>query len=253
MLTLVTPVAADVAAEEQDLVGQVGAWFGLGEGNAVSRVAEGLINRNWWVATTAGTVAVKQVADAGAEAVREQHAAVAALARDGLPVPTLVSRPGGVWGWHMAISNRDISGAFGSYLERYPEEASLLSEPMRLLSQGGDFASRRSFPMHGLSAYSWSAAPGSCLSSTARMIVLQPGGHLEPADVTLIDAAERELVEETGIDPGTLFRVSETPVYVEYGRVPARPEKDEPDHFHLDLDTPSRRPMVMWGASRSPR
>ena len=66
-------------------------------------------------------------------------------------------------------------------------------------------------------------------------IVLQPGGHLEPADVTLIDAAERELVEETGIDPGTVFRVSETPVYIEYGRVPARPEKNEPDHFHLDF------------------
>ena len=66
-------------------------------------------------------------------------------------------------------------------------------------------------------------------------MVLQPGGHLEPADVTLIDAAERELVEETGIDPGTVFPVSQSPVYIEYGRVPARPEKDEPDHFHLDF------------------
>jgi 8-oxo-dGTP pyrophosphatase MutT (NUDIX family) len=66
-------------------------------------------------------------------------------------------------------------------------------------------------------------------------IVLQPGGHLESADVTLAGAAERELVEETGIDPGAVSCVSETPVYVEYGRVPARPEKDEPDHFHLDF------------------
>ena len=33
-------------------------------------------------------------------------------------------------------------------------------------------------------------------------IVLQPGGHLEPADVTLAGAAERELAEETGLDPG---------------------------------------------------
>ena len=137
------------------------------------------------MATTAGTVAVKQVADAGAEAVREQHAAVAALARDGLPVPTLVSRPGGVWGWHMAISNRDISGVFGSYLERYPEEASLLSEPMRLLSQGGDFASRRSFPMHVTVGVLLVRGAGILLvEHRAYGIVLQPGGHLEPADVT---------------------------------------------------------------------
>lgn len=39
----------------------------------------------------------------------------------------------------------------------------------------------------------------------------------------------------SGIDPGTVPCVSETPVYIEYGRVPARPEKDEPDHFHLDF------------------
>ena len=66
-------------------------------------------------------------------------------------------------------------------------------------------------------------------------IVLQPGGHLEPADVTLARAAERELAEETGIDLGAVSCVSETPAYIQYGRVPARPEKDEPDHFHLDF------------------
>lgn len=48
----------------------------------------------------------------------------------------------------MATINPDISGALASYLERYPGEAALLSEPVRLLSQGGDFASRRTFPMH---------------------------------------------------------------------------------------------------------
>jgi hypothetical protein len=30
-------------------------------------------------------------------------------------------------------------------------------------------------------------------------------------------------------------RLSQAPAYIEYGRVPARPEKDEPDHFHLDF------------------
>jgi hypothetical protein len=32
-----------------------------------------------------------------------------------------------------------------------------------------------------------------------------------------------------------VFPASQAPVYIEYGRVPARPEKDEPDHYHLDF------------------
>ncbi|WP_424917798.1 NUDIX domain-containing protein [Streptomyces sp. wa1064] len=30
---------------------------------------------------------------------------------------------------------------------------------------------------------------------------MQPGGHLEPTDATPVDAAVRELAEETGLDP----------------------------------------------------
>jgi 8-oxo-dGTP pyrophosphatase MutT (NUDIX family) len=136
----------------------------------------------------------------------------------------------------MAISSRDISVALASYLERYPEEAPLLSEPVRLLSQGGDFASRRSFPMHVTAgALLVRGTQILLVEHRAYGIVLQPGGHLEPADVTLARAAERELAEETGIDPAAVSCLSHAPVYVEYGQVPARPEKDEPDHFHLDF------------------
>jgi homoserine kinase type II len=83
-------------AAEQELVAQVCSWFGLGEPTEVRRVAEGLMNRNWQVITPGGTVAVKQVADASAGAVRAQHAAVIALAGAGLPVPAPVAGPGGV-------------------------------------------------------------------------------------------------------------------------------------------------------------
>lgn len=136
----------------------------------------------------------------------------------------------------MAISNQDISSTLASYLECHPDEAALLPEPLRLLSQGEDFTWRRSFPMHVTAgALLVRGAEILLVEHRAYGIVLQPGGHLEPTDVTLAGAAERELAEETGIDPGTVFCVSQTPVYVEYGRVPARPEKDEPDHFHLDF------------------
>ncbi len=62
-----------------------------------------------------------------------------------------------------------------------------------------------------------------------------PGGHLEPTDTTLVGAALRELSEETGIDPEQVVPVSMHPAYVEFGQVPARPAKDEPDHYHLDI------------------
>ncbi|WP_217370543.1 hypothetical protein [Nonomuraea antri] len=48
----------------------------------------------------------------------------------------------------MAISDLDISRALSAHLDCYPDEAALLAEPVRLLSQGRDFASRRNFPMH---------------------------------------------------------------------------------------------------------
>jgi 8-oxo-dGTP pyrophosphatase MutT (NUDIX family) len=136
----------------------------------------------------------------------------------------------------MAISNRDILGALAGYLERYPAEAGLLSESTRLLSRAGNLASRRAFPMH--------ATVGALLVRGTEVLIvehrdygilLQPGGHLEPADATLADAAKRELVEETGVDPDTVSCVSQAPVYVECARVPARPHKDEPEHLHLDF------------------
>jgi len=54
-------------------------------------------------------------------------------------------------------------------------------------------------------------------------------------DSTLIDAAARELVEETGVDADAIRCSSPVPAYIEYGKVPARPSKDEPEHFHLDI------------------
>jgi 8-oxo-dGTP pyrophosphatase MutT (NUDIX family) len=136
----------------------------------------------------------------------------------------------------MEISNRDISAGLAGYLERYPDEAALLSEPMRLLSQGGDFAARRNFPMHvTVGALLVRGAEILLIGHRAYGIVLQPGGHLEPADSTLSGAAQRELAEETGIDPGTVSCLSQAPVYIEFGRVPARPDKGEPPHFHLDF------------------
>ncbi|TQS42901.1 NUDIX domain-containing protein [Cryptosporangium phraense] len=108
---------------------------------------------------------------------------------------------------------------------------------MQLLAQGGDFASRRNFRMHVTAGALLVRDSATVLLVDHRSygIPLQPGGHLEPTDASLIEAAKRELIEETGIKADTVVPTSQTPVYVEYGRVPARPQKDEPEHYHLDI------------------
>jgi 8-oxo-dGTP pyrophosphatase MutT (NUDIX family) len=141
----------------------------------------------------------------------------------------------------VTISDSDISSAVSAYIECYPDEATLLAEPLLLLSRGRDLASRRTFPMHVTAGALLvrNDAQGDAeillVEHRAYGIILQPGGHLEPTDTTLIGAAVRELTEETGVDPATVFPASQIPAYIEYGQVPARPTKDEPEHWHLDL------------------
>ncbi|MFJ8628576.1 NUDIX hydrolase [Kitasatospora sp. NPDC093550] len=137
----------------------------------------------------------------------------------------------------MAISDADIASALAAYLECYPDEAEQLSEPLRLLGEGQDFASRRSFPMHVTvgALLVRDAAEILLIEHLAYGITLQPGGHLEPTDPNLLTAAVRELTEETGLDAVDVVPASQRPVYIEFGEVPARPKKDEPVHYHLDI------------------
>jgi 8-oxo-dGTP pyrophosphatase MutT (NUDIX family) len=137
----------------------------------------------------------------------------------------------------MSIADSEIARTLAGYLDRYPDEKALLAEPIQLLAQGQDFASRRTWPMHVTVGALVTRGGEEVLlvGHRAYGILLQPGGHLEPTDTTLIGAAMRELVEETGIDPDAVVPVTQAPVYVEYGRVPARPLQDEPEHFHLDI------------------
>ncbi|MFI7511740.1 NUDIX hydrolase [Micromonospora aurantiaca] len=137
----------------------------------------------------------------------------------------------------MAINSSDILRALSTYLDLYPDEAASLSVPVQLLTEGSGCTSRFDLPMHVTvgALLVRGGAEVLLVDHLAYGILLQPGGHLEPTDATLIDAAVRELVEETGVDPTGVVPTSQLPVYVEYGQVPARPDKGEPEHFHLDV------------------
>jgi len=60
---------------------------------------------------------------------------------------------------------------------------------------------------------------------------LQPGGHIEPEDATIEDAARREVAEEVGLR--NLSPLSSGLFDVDIHPIPAR--ADEPEHEHFDL------------------
>jgi 8-oxo-dGTP pyrophosphatase MutT (NUDIX family) len=78
-------------------------------------------------------------------------------------------------------------------------------------------------------------APGEriCLVAHAKLErLLQPGGHVEPTDISLEAAALREAQEETQLEL-VFHPTAPRPFDLDIHEIPERP--GEPAHFHLDV------------------
>jgi 8-oxo-dGTP pyrophosphatase MutT (NUDIX family) len=107
------------------------------------------------------------------------------------------------------------------------------------IERGDDIHSRRTFPGHVTTSAFILDGSGRILLIHHRSLGrwLQPGGHYEPPD-HLEASALREAVEETGV-PGLVIdpwhRRSGIPVDIDSHRIPARPDRNEPEHWHHDI------------------
>lgn len=67
---------------------------------------------------------------------------------------------------------------------------------------------------------------------------LQPGGHVEATDENVLAAAQREILEETGIEVCAHVPYHADPllpVDIDTHEIPANPKKNEPKHWHHDF------------------
>ena len=62
---------------------------------------------------------------------------------------------------------------------------------------------------------------------------LQPGGHVDRNDPSMLAAAARELSEETGVTRPVMHPKVEGPLAIDIHVIPAR--KSEPEHLHFDI------------------
>ncbi|MFD0622225.1 NUDIX domain-containing protein [Streptomyces sanglieri] len=113
----------------------------------------------------------------------------------------------------MAITADHIRTTLADYLDQHPEAKTELGVVLGLLDDGEDLTSRKTLPGHVTAGAILVDADDRVLHilHNATQKWLLPGGHLEASDDTLLQAASRELTEETGISPYAVTSDSQTP------------------------------------------
>lgn len=138
----------------------------------------------------------------------------------------------------MPVTAQHVRETLDAYLAEYPEDKAALSGLYEVLDQVGDeISSRKSFAGHVTAGAVLLRPDGRLFTIEHRALQkwLLPGGHCEPEDATLRDAALRELVEEAGVDRNQVTMDAHLPLHIDAHTIPANPGKDEPEHTHYDF------------------
>ena len=128
----------------------------------------------------------------------------------------------------------DVFAMLGQYQTSFPEEIAFRQQVIDFVLRN-DACWQRSTVAGHLTGSAWVLSPdGSSVLLIHHKKLdrwLQPGGHVDEADSTLADTAQREVMEECGLRDLTLL--SPKVFDVDVHEIPARGH--EPAHFHYDL------------------
>jgi len=153
----------------------------------------------------------------------------------------------------MQDAQHDLLSILKAYCARYPAEANRHTSPAEsgflalqaFVERSSDAAlfSRKNFQGHlTASAFILNAKADHVLLLHHKSLNkwLQPGGHIDASDKSILAAAYREVEEETGIERNQLQLISEDdsttiPFDIDSHVIPANPRKSEAAHVHHDF------------------
>ena len=135
-----------------------------------------------------------------------------------------------------------------NYLKIYPDERSRLGNAINLANRVKksdlEITNRKNFVGH-FTASTFIICPKKkkilLLEHKSLGILLQPGGHIEEYDKTPLDAALRELKEETNQEPDDFHYIQAdpennlVPFNIDSHRIPENSKKSEDAHMHHDF------------------
>lgn len=137
-----------------------------------------------------------------------------------------------------------ISLILDEYLHIHSDEQDELDDLKELLKDSDDPLSRKTLPGHiTASAFIINEANKQVLLLEHKSLgrLLQPGGHIENIDKSLMEAVYREIEEETGLQQINLHlkplvvTKPEVPIDIDTHEIPENPKKQEPRHYHHDF------------------
>lgn len=136
----------------------------------------------------------------------------------------------------MPVTTVHVDAIVQAYLLQRPDQREHLAPLLEMLAAGSDLTGRQLLGHVTVS--------GIAIRSDGRIaqihhkllgLPLQPGGHLEDGDQTLLGGALREFCEETGIDSVDVAVVSDIPLHIAVMQVPGSVVRGEIEHWHFDV------------------
>lgn len=135
----------------------------------------------------------------------------------------------------------DVVETLAAYEGRYGAPSGPVDVLQAALEAGRSVIGRSDFPVHVTCGAIIRDPGGRVLQIRHRTLGrwFFPGGHLEAGDGSLIAAARREALEETGLVVGDRdcvgADVRSIPIDIDIHPIPAHPGKGEPEHHHADF------------------